>query len=133
MLSFAFKQIETYRHIWQQMLFTFKTLLCLKYYHYSQPSTKCTHKHAYKTFRSMLFLSNPIRGNFKNRWPLEYTRKSLVTSLQIYVIVVRNQNNLVHILSFWLWKQTIRCSTIGIFLLYTTATAMFYQRFCQLN
>jgi len=63
-------------------------------------------------------------------------------SLQIYIIVVRNKKpTYFHCL---LWKQTIRFSAIGIFLLYITATAlvtqkimqrklMFYQLFCQLN
>ena len=58
-------------------------------------------------------------------------------SLQIYVIVLRNIKKTSY---FLLWKQTLRFSAIGIFLLYITATAlvtqlimqrkvMFYQRF----
>jgi len=51
-------------------------------------------------------------------------------SLQIYIIVARNWNNL-HIFTFLLWKQTLLFSVIGIFLLYITATALVMPPFHQ--
>jgi len=61
----------------------------------------------------------------QSSWPPEYTKiisyKYFKLSLQIYVIVVRIKKTYTFSL-FLLWKQTIRFSAIGIFLLYIPAT-----------
>ena len=56
--------------------------------------------------------------------PREYTKKSLVTN-KINIIVVRNKK--LFIFSFFALKTDDRFSAVGIFLLYTTATALVTQ------
>jgi len=68
--------------------------------------------------------------HLSSSWPPEYTKKSLVTHISkylfknIYYLLEIRKTYIPLFFTFLLWKQTIRFSAIGIFILYITATAL---------